>query len=158
MLAPIHHAWRLGHCNSPCEGSRSAPRKEQTGEGHGVYTSAAYSVGLHKANYRILAAAVCYCIREPWSAVQLLVCAPSRQRARSSFTWRCAKNARGVCGFLLATLGKNRAGYIRADKGARLNAYLAALAALAHPLTHLQTSPHTSPHTFFQHLAATTVS
>ena len=26
-------------CNSPCEGSRSAPRKEQTGEGHGVYTS-----------------------------------------------------------------------------------------------------------------------
>ena len=26
MLAPIHHAWRLGYCNSPCEGSRSAPR------------------------------------------------------------------------------------------------------------------------------------
>ena len=46
----------------------------------------------------------------------------------------------------------------RADKGVRPNAYLAALAALAHPLTHLQTSPHTSPHTFFQHLAATTVS
>ena len=53
MLVPIHHAWRLGYCNSPCEGSRSAPRKEQTGEGHGVYTSAAYSVGLHKVNYRI---------------------------------------------------------------------------------------------------------
>ena len=51
MLVPIHHAWRLGYCNSPCEGSRSAPRKEQTGEGHGVYASAAYSQGLLKVNY-----------------------------------------------------------------------------------------------------------
>ena len=59
---------------------------------------------------------------------------------------------------LAATLGKNRAGYKSAEEGVGLDAYLAALAALAHPLTHLQTSPHTSPHTFFQHLAATTVS
>ena len=74
MLAPIHHAWRLGYCNSPCEGSRSAPRKEQTGEGHGVYASftprkaLAYSVGLHKSNYRILATARKLC----WLSLKLL--------------------------------------------------------------------------------------